>query len=752
MALTQVTGPYPIFTDLDGTPLDDGYLYIGEINEDPQTNPIQVYWDSALTIVATQPIRTSNGYAYRNGSPALLYTAGEFSITIRNKRQEFVLYSPLGYGFDPAAVSGSVVKNDFVGNGSTVNFTLSATPSTVLATNVFINGVYQEKDSYSLLGNVVTFSIAPPLNSSIEIMTNETGVINSTNATLVSYTAGYAGASLENVQDKLEQYIYPEDFGAVGDGVANDTVAVRAAMDAAVANGLPLRLRMGATYLLSTWTAYTPAGRLSLQGEAISGASGNATLRGPASTVICLSPSTNFEIKNVVFDRWTSIASRSEVESGSFDYVSIEKCRFMNCTSNIIAIQKAITDFYICDNDFENCTGTVGSTAYGILIGANTYANQDTWQEGWIARNRFKSMSATGTRSLAAVLAYGRRLTISDNKIDGLTQSGTGESWGIYTKARYSQVYGNFVNNVTAAGSADIVGINIKGTTRLVTSSPQGFSVNVWGNQVTNVGVVASNGTGIRAQTDDVLISGNIVEACRGGIVTDETSAYRNVRIQNNLVRYASVVAGTIGIIMEGAGSHVVADNNTVLNATTGLVLRTGPTGTMQDGQATQNIFTGCDNGIVFDAFTGCTLDRPVFDGNVVTGGTYGILFNGSAGTVSNIRLRNNDFARATNPVVGAPLVSAASAYGNIGWLSNTVTWNPPSIANNASSATTLSVPGAVLGDTVNASFSIALGGLSLTAQVSASDTVEVRLTNNTGAPVDLGSGTIRAQVFKGVF
>jgi hypothetical protein len=231
MALTQVTGPYPIFTDLDGTPLDDGYLYIGEINEDPQTNPIQVYWDSALTIVATQPIRTSNGYAYRNGSPALLYTAGEFSITIRNKRQEFVLYSPLGYGFDPAAVSGSVVKNDFVGNGSTVNFTLSATPSTVLATNVFINGVYQEKDSYSLLGNVVTFSNAPPLSSSIEIMTYETGVINSGNANNISYTATLPGATAQTVQTKLEQYVSVKDFGAVGDGVADDTTEIQAALN-----------------------------------------------------------------------------------------------------------------------------------------------------------------------------------------------------------------------------------------------------------------------------------------------------------------------------------------------------------------------------------------------------------------------------------------------------------------------------------------------------------------------------------------
>ena len=231
MALTQVTGPYPIFTDLDGTPLDDGYLYIGAINQDPEQNPIQVFFDANLTIPASQPIRTSNGYAYRNGTPALLYTAGEFSITIRNKRNEFVLYSPVGYGFDPAAVSASVVKNDFTGDGVEVDFVLSASPSTILATNVFINGVYQEKDSYTLSGNTITFSIAPPLNSSIEILTNETGVINTGNATAISYTAGFAGATLQTVQTKLEQYISVKDFGAVGNGVADDAAAVQDAID-----------------------------------------------------------------------------------------------------------------------------------------------------------------------------------------------------------------------------------------------------------------------------------------------------------------------------------------------------------------------------------------------------------------------------------------------------------------------------------------------------------------------------------------
>jgi hypothetical protein len=256
MSLTQVTGPYPIFTDLDGSPLDDGYLYIGDQNDDPETNPIQVYWDSALTIPATQPIRTNSGYAWRNGTPGLLYTAGAFSITIRNKRNEFVLYSPVGYGFDPAAVSASVVKNDFVGDGVDTTFTLSAAPSTILATNVFINGVYQEKDSYSLLGNVITFSIAPPLNSSIEVMTNETGVINSGNATAISYTASFAGAVAQTVQTKLEQTVSVKDFGAVGDGVTDDTAALTAAITAANTTGEWLNWNKG-TYRITSALSFT---------------------------------------------------------------------------------------------------------------------------------------------------------------------------------------------------------------------------------------------------------------------------------------------------------------------------------------------------------------------------------------------------------------------------------------------------------------------------------------------------------------
>ena len=53
------------------------------------------------------------------------------------------------------------------------------------------------------------------------------------------------------------------------------------------------------------------------------------------------------------------------------------------------------------------------------------------------------------------------------------------------------------------------------------------------------------------------------------------------------------------------------------------------------------------------------------------------------------------------------------------------------------------------LGDFAEASFSLDLQGIGLTAYVSAANTVSVRFQNESTAAVDLGSGTLRARVRK---
>lgn len=59
---------------------------------------------------------------------------------------------------------------NFTGNGSTVSFNLSSAPFTENYTFVYINGVYQNKNTYSVSGSTLLFSQAPPTTSIIEVM------------------------------------------------------------------------------------------------------------------------------------------------------------------------------------------------------------------------------------------------------------------------------------------------------------------------------------------------------------------------------------------------------------------------------------------------------------------------------------------------------------------------------------------------------------------------------------------------------
>ncbi len=88
---TIIYSPYPLFVDSDGTPLEDGYIYIGTASQNPETNPLSVYWDSGLTVAAGQPIRTLGGYPSRGGTPAQMFVSeADYSMLVRNKNAETV--------------------------------------------------------------------------------------------------------------------------------------------------------------------------------------------------------------------------------------------------------------------------------------------------------------------------------------------------------------------------------------------------------------------------------------------------------------------------------------------------------------------------------------------------------------------------------------------------------------------------------------------------------------------------------------
>ena len=123
-----------------------------------------------------------------------------------------------------AGNAGTQSVDRFNGNGSTTAFTMSASPATENNTMVYVDGVYQQKDTYSTSGTTLTFSEAPPTGTgNIEVMhmsTTPTGVTPTVAAT--NTTAAGGNASVTASGHALTFNIPRGDTGATG---AASTVA-----------------------------------------------------------------------------------------------------------------------------------------------------------------------------------------------------------------------------------------------------------------------------------------------------------------------------------------------------------------------------------------------------------------------------------------------------------------------------------------------------------------------------------------------
>ena len=116
--MTMFLAPYTAIADIDGSPLDAGFLFFGEFGKNPETHPIPVYWDADFAVPAAQPIRTRNGYPVRNGSPCKIYLKqAEHSLVVKNKNLSAILVEMNNKGISSSLLvrpDGNTVETSLV--------------------------------------------------------------------------------------------------------------------------------------------------------------------------------------------------------------------------------------------------------------------------------------------------------------------------------------------------------------------------------------------------------------------------------------------------------------------------------------------------------------------------------------------------------------------------------------------------------------------------------------------------------------
>lgn len=85
----------------------------------------------------------------------------------------------------------------------------------------------------------------------------------------------------------------------------------------------------------------------------------------------------------------------------------------------------------------------------------------------------------------------------------------------------------------------------------------------------------------------------------------------------------------------------------------------------------------------------------------------------------------------------------------DIDFINGSATWDPGSLADGVGETKSISVPGAALGDFVSVSAPYDLQDMTATGYVQATDTVEIRLQNESGGTLDVASGTWKVRVWK---
>jgi hypothetical protein len=160
--LSPVGGAGAQFFDNNGNPLTGGKLFTYLAGT---TTPQITYTSSTGATAHSNPIILDAAGRVPGSSEIWLVSSANYKFVL--KTSDDVLLAT--WDNIPGVASGSASIENFSGTGSQTVYFLTRAPLDENSTNVYINGVYQQKNTYTVTATTLTFSEAPPSNTTIEV-------------------------------------------------------------------------------------------------------------------------------------------------------------------------------------------------------------------------------------------------------------------------------------------------------------------------------------------------------------------------------------------------------------------------------------------------------------------------------------------------------------------------------------------------------------------------------------------------------
>jgi hypothetical protein len=356
----------------------------------------------------------------------------------------------------------------------------------------------------------------------------------SSGASLVGYSPSGAGAIATSVQTKLRESVSVKDFGAIGDGVADDTAAIQAAIDSGAT----------AIYFPSGVYACTP---LSLASDTLYYGDGYASRLKTVTNNFFFSASgkQNITIQNLAFEGDSAIvggkASQSLVALRSSTDCTVDNCYFYG-GARAINIGNSGTNLsqriLVTNNHIRN----ISDTAIFLIRAQDITVTNNTIDGVGAGGSVNFAVGVTiddGSSSDGVTAIPSRQIVVSNNIIKNLVGDST--SRGIDLSGTENVIIANnILQNIGNVGSEGMPGIRT--FTGNLTPNNNNKNISIVGNQLINT---ASHGIALNA-IEKGFVSGNYIKnwGCNDSSATNTSSIFIGSLNKNVSVLHNHCVAG----------------------------------------------------------------------------------------------------------------------------------------------------------------------------------------------------------------